>query len=384
MRVYLDHNSTTDLRPEVRELMLELLDARLGNASSVHESGRRARSVLDEARSRVAGALDVPEEWVVFTSGGTEANNAALFGGLEAAGPGAGLVVGASEHSSVLEPAQLLARGGRGLSLAPVDERGVLRVEETLELAGKAGCALLSTMIANNEVAAVAPMAELARGLAEMGQKRPTWHCDAVQALGRVELDLRGWGVDLASFSAHKVGGPLGVGVLVRSPGAAWTPSVIGGGQEGGLRAGTENPAAVAAAALAIELAVSEREQHVERMRELSAELWRRLSSQVDVELVGPSIDDPARLANTLNLFFPGITGHALVARLDLEGLEASVGSACSSGSLEPSHVLIAMGRPEQEARSCLRLSLGRPTSHRDINTAVDTLVKTYLASRKL
>jgi cysteine desulfurase len=217
-----------------------------------------------------------------------------------------------------------------------------------------------------------------------MGPLRPLWHCDAVQALGRVELDLRGWGVDFASFSAHKVGGPLGVGVLVRDPAAAWSPSVLGGGQEGGLRAGTENSAAIAAAALAIELAVREREQHVGRMRELSAQLWTELSAQVEVELVGPAIDDEGRLANTLNLSFEGVTGHALVARLDLEGLEASVGSACSSGALEPSHVLMAMGRSEQEARSCLRLSLGRSTSHRDINTAVDTLVKTYLATRKV
>jgi cysteine desulfurase len=159
---------------------------------------------------------------------------------------------------------------------------------------------------------------------------------------------------------------------------------VLGGGQESGLRAGTENPAAIAAAALAIELAAVERAQHVAKMHELTEQLWSNLTSEVQVELVGPAIDDPTRLANTLNLSFPGVTGHALVARLDLEGLEASVGSACSSGALEPSHVLIAMGRSEQEARSCLRLSLGRSTSHRDINTAVDTLVKTYSATRKL
>ncbi len=377
MRLYLDHNSTTPLRPEVRERWLELLDAGLGNPSSVHASGRRARAVIDEARARVAAALGVGEEWVIFTSGGTEANNTALAGVLGALAPTAGLVVGATEHSSILEPAKLHASHGRPLEFAPVDAHGVLLPGACIELAANPRCSLLSLMVANNEVGAIAPMSLLAVGLNELGSARPVWHVDAVQALGRMSLDLRGWAVDLASFSAHKLGGPPGVGILVRNPQLPWVPSLLGGGQESDLRAGTESTAALGAAALAIELAVLEREQYAAHTRQLTRELWERLAAQADAQLLGPPIDSESRLCNTLNLRFPGVAGHALVARLDLAGLEVSVGSACSSGALEPSHVLLAMGASEEVARSGLRISMGRTTTREDVHTAGDILVKT-------
>lgn len=382
MRLYLDHNSTTALRPEVREHWLELLDAGLGNASSVHDSGRRARAVVDNARERVAAALAVPEEWIVFTSGGTEANNAALFGCLDAAGPSAGLVIGAGEHSSVLEPARVAQANSRPLDFAPLDAHGAPLVADCLDLAARRECAFLSIMTANNEVGSVTPMEALADGLRELGEGRPVWHTDAVQALGRVALDLRGWGVDLASFSAHKLGGPLGVGILARNPQLPWAPRIVGGGQESSARAGTENAPGIGAAALALELSVSERQGYVEHTGALTRALWASLSERTEVQLVGPPIDSEARLSNTLNVRFPNTEGHALVARLDLEGLEASVGSACSSGALEPSHVLLAMGATERDARASLRLSVSRETSHKDIHSAVETLVKTSLAIR--
>lgn len=377
MTVYLDHNSTTPMRPEAHELLLELLERGLGNASSVHASGRAARAVVDEARERVAAALDVPEEWIVFTSGGTEANHAALCGALAAAPPGAGLVVGSTEHPSVLRAAEDLAAQGRSLGRAPVDDRGVLWTEACVEMAGRADCALLSTMLANNEVGALLPAEELAGALGELGESRPVWHVDAVQALGRVELDLLGWGVDLASLSAHKVGGPLGVGVLIRNPKAPWSPWMAGGGQEGGARGGTENAPGIGAAALAIELAQRERPRFVEQAREQVARLWAGLRDALPLGVVGPPVQAPRRLCNTLCVRAPGVSGHALVARLDLEGLQASVGSACSSGALEPSHVLLAMGVDASAASSALRLSVGRETTHKDIHSAVDTLVTT-------
>jgi cysteine desulfurase len=381
MTLYLDHNSTTPMLPVVRERLLELLAQDLGNPSSVHTSGRRARALIDDARAQVAAALEVPEEWVLFTSGGTEANNAALQGAVLGAPSGeAGLVVSAGEHASVLEPARALQARGHPLALAPIDSSGVLELDRALELAGNPACCVISSLMANNEVGSLAPMAELSEGLAALGKRRPLWHVDGVQALGRVPLELAAWGVDLASFSAHKLGGPLGVGLFVRNPRAPWAPLALGGGQEGGGRAGTENAPALAAAALAVELAVAHREAYASHTRALVSALWQRLDRDLDVILLGPPLGHPARLPNTLQLLLPGLSGEALVARLDLEGLAASVGSACSSGAALASHVLLAMGATKDQARSSLRLSVGAATSHQDIHRAGDILVATVVA----
>jgi len=369
--VYLDHNGTTPARPEVRRLWEELLGAGLGNPSATHASGRRARAVIDEARERVAAALGVPEEWVLFTSGGTESNNGALHGVLEALG--GGLAIGATEHSSVLETAAALAQRGHRLWSLPVDSEGVIDLETVTSVAAEPDCRLLSVMAANNEVGSLAPMEAIGSRLRALGEGAPVWHTDGVQALGKQPLELRSWGVDLASFSAHKVGGPQGVGILVRRAGVPFAPVLHGGGQEHGLRSGTENVAGIAAAALAVELAVSERESYDHRLRELSTALWEGLvRHEPDVRLIGPAIDAGTRLPNTLCVSVEGVDGRTLLARLDLEGVEASLGSACSSGAIEASHVLLAMGRSEEEARAGLRLSLGRTTTTGDIHTAVE------------
>ncbi len=371
MSVYLDHNGTTPTRPEVRRLWEEQLDAGLGNPSATHASGRRARAVVDEAREQVAAALGVPEEWVLFTSGGTESNNGALHGVLEALG--GGLAIGATEHSSVLETAAALARGGHRLWTLPVDAEGIIELEGITSAAAEPDCRLLSVMTANNEVGSLAPMEAIAGRLQSLGEGAPVWHTDAVQALGKVPLELRAWGVDLASLSAHKVGGPQGVGILVRRAGLPFAPVLHGGGQEHGLRSGTENVAGIAAAALAVELAVSEQEGYDRGLRELSTALWEGLvGHEPDLRLLGPAIDAPTRLPNTLCVAVGGVDGRTLLARLDLEGVEASLGSACSSGAIEASHVLLAMGRPEEEARAGLRLSLGRTTTTEDIHSAVE------------
>jgi len=373
-RVHLDHNATTPLRPEARAELLEALDALGGNPSSVHTAGRAARALLDDARERVAGALGVLEDDVVFTGGGTEANSLALLGALRPA-PGAGLVTVSTEHASVLGPAAQLEGEGHQVRRIGVDAQGRVDVEALLEAACDAR--LVSVALANNEVGALGPVEHVASALAE-GPSPTLLHTDAVQALGRVPVDLAGWGVDLATLSAHKVGGPLGVGVLVRRTRAPLAPLAYGGGQEFELRPGTENVPAIVAAARAIELAVAEGPTFAARARGLLQVLWEGIHAAFPAaQVLGPAVQDEDRLPNTLNVSLPGVDGRVLVARLDLAGLEASAGSACASGSLEPSHVLLAMGCDEERARAGLRLSIGRTTDDEDLHAAVEILGRT-------
>jgi len=377
MRIYLDHNATTSLRPEARAALTAALEQLGGNPSSLHASGRAARQVLDEARERTASALGVHEDEVVFTSGGTESNNLALLGAVRAAGAGQGLATSAIEHSSVLGPARRLERDGRPLWIASVDAQARVRVEEFGAALDDGRCALVSVMAANNEVGVCSPLDELAALLAR-ARRRPLLHVDGVQALGRVELRLRERDIDLASFSAHKVGGPVGVGVLYKRKGVALEPLMYGGEQENSLRPGTENVAGIAAASVAIECAVREREAFAARASKLARDLWGELGRQIArVTLLGPPLDDAARLPGTINVLAHGQDGKVLVMRLDLEGLECSAGSACASGSIEPSHVLRALGLGDDDARAGLRLSAGRATTWRELQEAVDILGRT-------
>ncbi len=375
MRVHLDHNATTPLAPAAREALLAALDALQGNPSSIHAEGRTARALLDDARERLAAALGVHEDDLVFTSGGTEANNLALSGVLGAAGPGAALVTTPVEHSAVLEPARRLAAEGHPLRLVAVDAAG--RPDLEAVVAAAEGAALVSVMAANNELGTTVDVVALGARLAERyGRRRPRLHTDAVQALGKVPLALAG--VDLASLSGHKVGGPVGIGALVRRRGTALRPLVLGGGQEGGLRPGTENVAGAVALAVAVEGALAERAAYAERARKHVENLWRGVQKAVpDARLLGPPLDDPQRLPNTLNIHVPRVDGRTLVTRLDLAGLAVSAGSACASGSLEPSHVLLALGLGPEEARAGLRISTGRATSDAEIAHAVEILSRT-------
>jgi cysteine desulfurase len=379
-RVHLDHNATTPLRPEARELWLAELDRLGGNPSSVHAAGRAARAVLDTARERVAAALAVHEDEIVFTSGGTESNNLAILGAMGALDPSLGLLTTAIEHSTVLGAARALAEAGRHVHEVGVDEHGSVDTQEIdRELAtGRYG--LVSVMAANNEVGSLAPLSQI--GDRQIGQ-RALFHTDAVQALGRIPVELRRWRVDLASFSAHKVGGPLGIGFLYKRKGVELRPILFGGGQEGGLRPGTENAPAIAAAALAVELAVREQAAFAQRTRELSLSFWRQVQAVLPgARLLGPPVESAERLPNTLNIALEGIDSRVLVARLDLEGLEVSAGSACASGSLEPSHVLLAMGCTREVARAGLRVSFGRTTRAQDVDSAVETLRRTFVSAR--
>jgi cysteine desulfurase len=375
-RVYLDHNATSPLRPAARRAFLECAEELAGNASSVHAEGRRARHVLDLARERVAQALGVDEDEIVFTSGGTESNNLALFGASAAVGEAARVVVAATEHSSVLAPAAELGRAGRALDVVPVDGHGLVDLERLAQCAAK-GPSLVSVMTANNEIGTCAPMHELRARLRSAGANA-VLHTDAVQALGRIPVRLREWGVDLASFSAHKVGGPTGVGVLFRRRGAACASRILGGEQEQALRAGTENVPAIVAAAEAIVEAVQEQPELARRLVEFSNFVWGELGSTLrGVRAIGLDPADERRLPGTLALLVPDTDGKVLVTRLDVAGLACSAGSACASGSIEPSHVLRALGLGDAAARAGLRLSMGWSTTWTDVREAVNILGRT-------
>jgi cysteine desulfurase len=382
-RIHLDHNATTPLRPEVRAHWLERQDELGGNPSSIHASGRAARAVLDQARERAAAALRVDEDELVFTSGGAESNNLALFGALAGAPLSRALVTTAIEHSTVLAPADELERSGRPVVRVRVDREGRPDPAEMLELVRRRDAALVSMIAANNEIGTENDLAALGAALAELGERRPIFHSDCVQLLGRLPFDLRGARLDLASFSVHKIGGPLGVGLLYRRRGVPLAPRTFGGGQENGLRPGTENVPAISAAALAIELAVEEQPEFHARTQALSRDLWSQLQARLPAaELHGPPLSSSARLPNTLNVSLAEDAGRLLVARLDLEGLEVSAGSACASGSIEPSHVLLALGLAPERARTGLRLSLGRTTTAQDVHSAVEILSRTIAATR--
>ena len=390
-RVYLDHNATTPMREEAHEALVELTGKLLGNPSSMHAAGRASRAYIDEARERVASVLAVPESEVTFTSGATEANNLALFGALEAVDPAPrfgeqppGLLTIGTEHASVIEPARALERRGYALHLAAVDRVGLPVIEDFERRLSYERIDVVSVSAANGENGAVPDLETLVRLVSDRAQNHIIFHTDAVQALGRVDLSLAG--IDLATFSAHKLGGPPGVGVLWRRTGTPLAPRLFGGAQENELRPGTENAPSIHAAAIAIELAANERVGYAERTRELTRFLWEELRLAVpSARLVGPAFADSPegslahrRLPNTLCVSIARTEGRVLVTRLALAGLEASAGSACASGSAEPSHVLLAMGYDEDDARAGLRLSLGRNTTRDDCKRASSILEKVF------
>lgn len=380
-RVHLDHNATTSIRPEVLDVLRDRFERLRGNPSSVHAAGREVRGWLDEARERTAAALGCHEDEVVFTSGGTESIQLALAGILRVPGRLRGLITTRVEHSAVLAAADRLERDGHSVRRLDVDSTGRVGAADAVANI-TAETALLSIQAANNELGTLQPVARIGEALAGRGRDRPLLHCDAVQALGRIPLSPILSAADLVSFSAHKVGGPPGVGILVKRAGIPLEPLLGAGSQENGLRPGTESVPAIAAAALAIELAQIEQAEYAERTARLCRSLWQQLTVCIPgVECNGPDID-ALRLPNTLNVTLPGVESRTLVARLDLEGLEVSAGSACASGSLEPSHVLLALGHTSERARGALRLSLGRTSGEEDVHNAVEILGRTISSAR--
>ncbi|HLK11999.1 MAG TPA: cysteine desulfurase family protein [Candidatus Binatia bacterium] len=369
MRVYLDHNAGAPLRPAVRDAVLAVLAGPPANPSSAHREGARARRLLEEARREVAALVGGAPAEIVFTSGATEANNLALRG----VRAGARVLTTAIEHASVLET----ARARRPATVVGVDAEGRVTAEDVL-----AAClpdtGLVSVGLANGEVGSIAPVATIAAGLAG---RDVLLHTDAAQAAGRLPLDVRALGVDLLSLSAHKLGGPAGAGALWVRRGVGVAAQVTGGPQERGRRAGTENVAAIVGFGVAARLAREELARAAAHMAALTEALFAGLCARVpDVVRNGPS--EGPRLPNTLNVRFPGCPGESLLVLLDLAGIAVSLGSACAAGAPEPSHVLRAMGRSADEARSSLRLSLGPETTPAEVARAVDVLARAVVEVR--
>jgi cysteine desulfurase len=344
VRCYLDHNATSALRPEAKQAMLAAM-ALAGNASSVHGEGRAARAMLDQARDQVARAVGVIAPMVVFTSGGSEANNMALKGA-----PVERLIVSAIEHPSVLEAAKA---SGKPVEIVPVDGNGVIDLA-ALEAMLNGPRALVSVMLANNETGVIQPVGEVA-SLAQQHGARV--HCDAVQGLGKIPVNFGLLGVDLMTLSAHKLGGPVGAGALVVRDGLAIEPLIHGGGQELRRRAGTENLVALAGFG-----AVAQSKQDVRRLRD-------RLEAGLD----GAAIfgNDAERLPNTTCFAYPGMLAETLLMAFDLDGIAVSSGSACSSGKVAKSHVLSAMGVQPEISRAAIRVSLGWDTTENHVDTFI-------------
>ena len=369
--IYLDWNATTPLDPAVREAMLPWLGAaepaRFGNASSRHEYGRQARAAVDEARARVAAAVGAHATEVVFTSGGSEANNLFLKGAAPNLEPGV-VAVSAIEHPCVREPARQLRRAGWTLREIAVDAQGVIdSADWSAVLEARPG--LVSVMLANNETGVLQDVATLARAARAAG----AWfHTDAVQALGKVAVDFRALGVHAMTLSAHKIGGPLGAGALIVDKRVELAPLIAGGGQERGLRSGTENVAAIVGFGVACERAVARREAEGVRLAALRDELCAALAER------GARIFSVAapRLPNTVFFAVEDIDGETLVGRLDRAGFACASGSACSSANPEPSRTLLAMGVDRGLARAAVRVSLGRDTRADDVHSFIETFVR--------
>jgi cysteine desulfurase len=368
-RYYFDHNATTPVAPEVLEDMLPMMTEVYGNASSIHHFGQVARQKLDAARAQVAAMLGADPQEIVFTSGGTEADNLAIFG----AGADGHVVTTAFEHPAVLAAAQ-----ARDHTIVPVDGRGMVD-PDGIRRALRAETKVISIMHANNELGTIQPIADIARIAAEAGI---AMHSDGVQAAGKIIVNVRELGVSLYSISGHKVGAPKGIGALYVRKGTAIQPMMYGGRHERERRAGTENVAGAVALGRAAEWIAS----HGEAENRRQEALRDRLEQQILDRIPGTHVNGAGvpRVPNTTNVRFDGIDSDALLIALDLKGFAVSSGAACSSGAPEPSHVLLAMGLSRLEARSSIRFSLGRSNTVEQVDSLVEALVESVEHLRKV
>ena len=369
-RVYLDHAATTPVDPDVAELMAQVLREVPGNPSSIYAEGRRARALVDRARDEVAAAIGAEPAEIVFTSGGTEADNLALRGVVKAReGEADGIVTTAIEHHAVLDTAHDLERHGQArVTIVPVDRDGHVSADAIRD-AIDARTAIVSVMHGNNEIGTLQPITAIglvcrARGVA--------FHSDAVQTVGAIEVDVRTLPVDLLSVNAHKFYGPKGVGALYVRRGTRIATVQTGGGQEQGRRTGTENVAGIVGLGAAMRIASAKRAVESARLTALRDRLIAGVRARIpDATLTGHPTD---RLPNNASFCFSGTQGEALIVSLDLEGFSASSGSACTSGNTDPSHVLLALGLERDLAQGSLRLTLGRGTTDADIDALLDVL----------
>jgi cysteine desulfurase len=375
-RIYLDNNATTPVLPEVFEAMRPYFGEHFGNASSIHHHGQETRAAVERARDSVAALLGCRASEVVFTSGGTEGDNLAIAG---LTGSGDHIVTSGIEHHAVLHACKHLAETGCEVTYVPVDGRGLVDpddVRRALRLDSK----LISIMMANNETGVLQPIEEIGKIAAEVDVY---FHTDAVQAAGKVPIDVKGIGCDALSISGHKMHAPQGVGALYVRKGTRLQPLFYGGRHERSRRAGTENVPGIVALGKAAELAMQGLERGDDKkMSALRDRLQRGILAQV--EDAGVNGNGAARVPNTTNIYFDHIEGEAMVISLDLKGLAVSTGAACSSGAIEPSHVLMAMGLRADQARASIHFSLGKQNTAEDIDIALALVPETVARLREL
>ena len=378
-RIYFDHNATTPLAPEVLAAMLPYLTEEFGNASSIHAYGQNARGAVEEARASVAALVGARAADIMFTSGGTESNNHAILGAVAAApGQVKHVITSAIEHVAVLDACRALAKSGINLTVLPVNRQGLVNPED-VRAAIRPETVLISLMLANNEIGTIEPVEEIGKIAAEKGI---VFHTDAVQAAGKIPIDVEKLGADLLSISAHKFCGPKGVGALYIRKGTHLGPLLYGGHSERDRRPGTEDVAAIAGMGKAAELALGGMRKEGERIGGLRDRLERGLLDRVPHSWANGA--RAPRVPNTSNLTFPFIEGESMVIALDLKGLACSTGAACSSGAVEPSHVLLALGLAPEDARATLRLSLGHQTTEEEIDFALETIPPVIERLRRL
>jgi cysteine desulfurase len=376
-RIYLDNNATTPLDPRVFEVMAPALRANFGNPSSAHWFGQQARAALDDAREQVAGLLGASPAEIVFTGSGTEADNMAVRGAAQhARSPRRKIVVTAIEHHAVLHAARALAEEGWAVEIVRALPGGGVDMDD-LRAKVDDETALLSLMLANNETGVIQPVAEAAAFAHDRGA---LVHCDAVQAAGKIAVDVRALGVDLLSLSAHKLYGPKGVGALYVRRGTTLSAFVRGGSQERNRRAGTENVAGIVGLGKAAALACEEVDQDGERLARQRDRLEQALLAIPGTRPNGPG----PRVPNTSNLTFSDVDAESLLLALDLEGIAVSAGAACSAGGIEPSHVLQAMGLSLDEVQASLRFSLGRFTTDAEVDRAAGAVAECVLRQKRV
>jgi len=368
--VYLDHSATTPIDPEVLQAMMPYLTEEFGNASSVYGLGQRARQAIDQARDDVAACYGVAAKEVIFTSGGTEGDNFAFHGiAARNADRGRHVITSAVEHDAVLRSAESLERDGFEVTRLPVDRYGLVDPDD-LAAALRADTILVSIMHANNEIGTIEPIQELVAVTRDRSDAY--FHTDAVQSTGKIPTDVEELGVDLLSMSAHKLHGPKGVGCLVVRSGVGLEPQQLGGGHERNRRAGTENVAGIVGLAKSMTIAQRDLEKNTAHLCSLRDRLIDGVLARIPrSELTGHPVN---RLPHHASFLFQGVEGESLLMQLDMEGIAASSGSACTSGSLEPSHVILALGYPRDRALGSLRLSLGKGNTEADVDLVLDRL----------
>lgn len=375
-RIYFDNNATTPLHPEVKQAMYEAMDS-FGNPSSLHSFGRQSRGLIEEAREKVARFINASPDEIMFVGSGSEGNNTVLSiltcqpGGCSLCRQnGKGLVTTTIEHPCILEASRCLRENGADVVYAEVDAFGKVDMERLGDLiTEKTG--LVSVMLANNEIGTIQDM----KAITELGHgKGALVHTDAVQAVGKVPVDVKDLGVDFLTLSAHKIYGPKGIGAVYVKRSAPFCPLIRGGHQEKGRRAGTENTLGIVGLGKAVEMRAVEMEEEAGRLLKMKERLRKGIEGSIpDIRFVGHPVDS---LPGTLNVSFDGAEGEAIILYLDLEGIAVSTGSACASGSLDPSHVILATGLPAECAHGSIRISLGRENTEEDIDYMLDRLPK--------